>query len=247
MLADLFSILIHDHSPHIHDRGPHYYEFETDFIIREPWNAGSSVFFLVPVFYWVWRLKGNYHEHKIIVMILPFLFLNGVGSTLFHAFRASNFFLFLDFAPAAIMSLLLTYFFWNMVMGKWWISALVLVGSFLPRMLLFQYREELGFNRQDVVNFSYFLTGFLFIMPTLIIAWKTQWYRWHLIFVSIVFLSLSLVFRNLDERHEPLLPMGTHWLWHIVSAFAVFTLGYYLFYLKNKPFKPFFGKARVQV
>jgi hypothetical protein len=244
MLADLFSILLHDHSPHIHDRGPHYYEFETNALIHEPWNAGSSVFFLVPVFYWAWRLRGQYNQHQMIVMMLPFLFLNGVGSTLFHAFRASNFFLFLDFAPAAIMSLILTYHFWNRALGKAWVSAAVLIGSFGLRFLLFGFMRDLGLDRMAVVNFSYFLTGFMFLFPTLIIAWKTNWYRWHLIFLSIVFLSLALMFRNLDERPDQYLPMGTHWLWHIVSAFSVFTLGYYLYYLKGREFRPLLVKGQ---
>ena len=238
MVADLLSVLLHDHSPHVHDRGPHYFEFHHDAVLREPWNAWSSVFFLVPVIYWTWRLRGKYHEHQLIVMLLPFLFLNGIGSTLFHAFRASNFFLYLDFAPAAIMSLVLTYMFWKMLVGKWWVSVGIIILSFLPRILVFVYREELNLDRQDAVNISYFFTGMMFILPTLLITWRTNWYRWHLIFLSIVFLSFALLFRNLDERAEPLLPMGTHWLWHVVSALSVFTLGYYLYYLQRKEVRP---------
>ncbi len=241
MVADLFSILLHDHSPHIHDRGPHYYEFNDSWLIREPWNAASSVFFLVPVFYWLWRLKGEYRENNAIVMMLPLLFLNGLGSTFFHALRASNFFLFLDFAPAAVLMLILTYYFWNLIIGKPWVSVAIIVLSFVPRFFLFRYLDEWGLTRQDVVNFSYFFSGLMFFLPTMIINLKTGWYKWYLIFASIVLLSLSLMFRNLDDRTHPLLPMGTHWLWHVVSALSVFTLGYYLYYLKRRNIKTFFN------
>ena len=75
----------------IRDSGPFYHEFHADAFIKEPWNAYSSLFFLVPVIFWVWKLRGQYRENLIITLMLPLLFLNGIGSTLYHAFRAADF------------------------------------------------------------------------------------------------------------------------------------------------------------
>lgn len=77
----------------IFDRGPMYNEFVHDALIHEPWNAYSSLFFFIPVIFWLIYLRGKYRTYGIITALLPVLFLNGLGSTLFHAFRASNWFL----------------------------------------------------------------------------------------------------------------------------------------------------------
>lgn len=246
MITDPVSIFLHDHGNHIHDHGPHYYEFHEDLWIKEPWNAGSSVFFLVPVIYWYWRLRGQYKDHRIMMIILPFLAINGIGSTLYHAFRNSDVFLIMDGAPAAIMSLIVTYYFWYLLFPRWYIPGLILLGSFVLRGFMFWGVSEgvIAIPRQQAVNLSYFITGVMIILPTLMILLKTRWYKWELIFASVILLSLALLFRVLDTYDDPGLPMGTHWLWHIVSAFSVFTLGYYLVYLKRKELKPYIPKRQ---
>ena len=93
---------------YIYDSGPLYHEFQFDSWIREPWNAFSSLFFLVPVIFWLWRLRGQYRRYPMIIIFLPFLFLNGIGSSLYHAFRSSDLALMLDWMPAFIMNLLLS-------------------------------------------------------------------------------------------------------------------------------------------
>ena len=57
-----FISIIVDAREMIQDSGPWYHEFHGEANIKEPWNAFSSLFFLVPVFYWVWRLHGEYRK-----------------------------------------------------------------------------------------------------------------------------------------------------------------------------------------
>ena len=104
----------------IQDSGPLYHEFHADEWIKEPWNAFSSLFFLVPVLFWLWKLRGQYKKHMIITILLPLLFLNGLGSTLYHAFRSSDLFMILDGLPASLMSLTLSLYMWKRVGSKWW-------------------------------------------------------------------------------------------------------------------------------
>jgi len=234
MLKQAFITLLH-YSPSVTDRGPIYHEFHEDWFIKEPWNAISSLFFLIPVFYWIWKLKGRYKAYPMITCILPLLFLNGLGSTMYHAFRNSDFWLMLDFLPALIMMLTLGVYFWSRVTGSWkkgWLIVPIVIGL--------QITVRIGFQDAGgyIANIMYTLSGLSLIgIPVFIILSKTNWYKAYLILLTATFLVGAVVFRSLDWPSEnPLphiLPQGTHFLWHIVSAFAVFSLGWYLYYLRD--------------
>ena len=213
------------------DSGPHYHEYEPGLFIKEPWNAASSVFFLVPVFYWVWKLRGRYKEHAHITFMLPFLFLNGIGSTMFHALRGYDEWLFLDFAPAALMSLFVAGYLWNKLIRKVWLTVVVLIALNALRVLFF-----VGIELKDdlVANVNYLITGIMFLIPIIVILVRTKGYKWHLVVLTALFLGGALLFRYLDHPRPNLIePMGTHFLWHVTSALAVFSLGWYLFRIRH--------------
>ncbi len=231
----MLSILLQQTNPHIHDFGPNYHEFIADAVVKEPWNAYSSLFFLVPVIFWLFKLYGKYRENWMIVIILPFLFMNGVGSTLYHAFRDSNFFLILDFAPAIVICLITGTYLWTKILKKWYWGLLILLGAYLVAPLMIMLFERwLG---EVGGNIGYFTIGAAFLTPALLILLRTKFYKWTLVFWSVLLLNGALVFRSLDHPTPnpwpETLPMGTHFLWHILSALAVFTLGYYFYYIKN--------------
>ena len=120
----LDSLEIASRALEIADGGPIYYEFIHGATVKEPWNAWSSLFFFVPIVYWIWRLRGEYRENLIIVAILPFLFLNGLGSTLFHAFRSDPFYLLLDWLPASLMVITISTYLWTKLLRKWYFALL---------------------------------------------------------------------------------------------------------------------------
>ncbi len=104
----------------ITDGGPWYAETHiTDAIIVEPWNAFSSLAIAFPAFYFLWKIRKNPKQYGFLLAAIPFLMLNGIGSTLFHGFRTSRFFLIMDFLPALIVTLMITVYFWSKVLPKW--------------------------------------------------------------------------------------------------------------------------------
>lgn len=221
----------------IKDGGPFYNEFVAENAIKEPWNAYSSLLFFVPIVYWVIKLKGNYRKHFIFLLLLPLLFLNGLGSTLYHAFRSNEFFFYLDTLPAAGMSLSLASYFWYKVTSKLWLSITILVSiytaGFLARILVVDY---LHFTNMGP-NVLYLFVGIAFLSPVILILFKTSFYKWRLAVGSILLLCLALMFRSLDYPTENFfadwLSQGTHFLWHIFTVLAVFSLGFYVFHLNN--------------
>ena len=218
----------------IHDNGPVYNEFVHDHLIREPWNAYSSLFFFIPVFFWLWFLRGKYREHAFIVALLPLLFLNGLGSTLFHAFRSSNFFLVLDWLPAAIMSFSLSVFFWTRIVRKVYLAVAIVLGFYAFGIGAVMLLKEIVHISSPSVG--YFFSGAAFLIPVIIdlVRHRGRFAGWY--FASLGFLLASLAFRILDyptPNPFPWLPQGTHFLWHVFSSFAVFTLGMYIYKTKK--------------
>lgn len=217
------------------DNGPFYNEFHADATILEPWNAFSSLVFFIPVVYWLIRLRGEYKQHPIIVALLPLLFLNGLGSTLYHAFRNSAFFLYLDWLPASIMSFLLASYFWTYVWKKWYWGALSVIFLNVLGMLVIRLLNKVPNMEQFAPNIGYFVVGCAIFLPVFIQLYRNKFRFAYLIGLSVLFLSLSLLFRTLDyPTPNPFswLPQGTHFLWHVFSSFAVFSLGYYVYYVK---------------
>ena len=221
----------------INDNGPMYNEFVHNATVHEPWNAYSSLVFFIPILFWIWKLKGNYRQHLIIVAILPLLFLNGLGSTLFHAFRSAEAFHTLDWLPASLMSLVLATYFWNRITKKWYYSLLVVFGFFGVGKVTIFVLEPYESLRNYAPNISYLFVGLALFLPLFILLYKIKFRFFKSVILTLLFLVLALLSRTMDYPSENMfsntLPQGTHFLWHIFSAMAVFSLGFFLYNLTN--------------
>ncbi len=93
------------------DGGPIYAETDLSVLFTEPWNALSSLAILLPAVYWAVRLRGDYRTYSFIFYCIPLLFLGGLGSTLFHAFRVSKWLLLMDVLPTATLTLSVSFIF----------------------------------------------------------------------------------------------------------------------------------------
>jgi hemolysin III len=219
------------------DGGPIYSETNTHFLIVEPFNAISSLAYLIPALYWFIKLKGDYKDYPFLISCLPFLVLGGIGSTFYHAFRTSSFLLFLDVFPVAIVTFMVSVYFWIKIFKKWWYVFLVIIPFILARYFVFKVlslQTDLGFNatRQTAINISYFISGVMIFLPALILLIKTSFKNFLPLTTSCVLFILGLFFREMDTWNV-VLPMGTHWLWHISTAAGGYFLGEYLFRLRN--------------
>lgn len=206
------------------DGGQVYAETDMSRFIVEPWNAISSLFILFPAIYWGIKLRGKYLEYPFITFCIPLLFLGGLGSTLFHAFRSSRFLLLLDITPTAILTLALAIYFWVKVLpSRWWIIPVIGSGVGL-RIWIFQTMEG-----QASANASYAVSGIMLFIPTLLLLYKTKLAYSYFIFFSLGLFVLALIFRQTDNLQQNLLPMGTHFLWHILTGLGAFFLAEYLY------------------
>jgi hemolysin III len=211
------------------DGGGVYAETNTNNIIVEPWNAVSSLFLIVPSLYLLWKLRGSYRRHPFLLFCIPLLALGGLGSTFYHAFRASPIFLYMDVLPALLLTLSVSAYFWYRVLKNGWIVALIVGGSVVLRFwILFTLPSPLS------INLSYLVSGIVIFVPTLLLLFATRFKQSQLIILAILLLGISLLFRRLDNEFTDILPMGTHFLWHIFSAAGALFLAEYLYYIDHR-------------
>lgn len=212
----------------LQDGGAMYAETNPDHFIVEPWNALSSLLLILPAVYWAIRLKNRYGEYPFITCCIPLLFLGGLGSTLFHAFRVSPFFLYMDVLPTAILTLSLSIYFWTQAVGRWWIGAGIIIISIVCRMWIFSI-----FSPHTAINFSYAISGMVILIPLIYMLFKTHFQQSGSILFAVIFFALSLVFRETDAWEKQFFPMGTHFLWHAFSAVGALYLAEYLYFIES--------------
>jgi len=214
------------------DGGPIYAETDLTAWISEPWNAASSIAILFPAIYWAFRLRRNASDYRFLFLCMPFLFLGGLGSTLFHAFRSSRWLLWMDVLPTALLTLMVSIYFWIKILPRWWWVLIILIPGNLLRLFIFRYVDP-----PASINVSYFITGALIFLPLLLLLRKTSGVGARDMTLSIFFLALALFFRERDFLMTHLFPMGSHFLWHLSSGVGAFYLAKYLYKLRYQELK----------
>ncbi|MBU1369304.1 MAG: ceramidase [Bacteroidetes bacterium] len=210
------------------DGGPRYAEYHPEQLIVEPWNALSSVAMMLPAIYWFVKNSNNQSSNGFLYFAIAMVFLGGLGSTLFHAFRMSSVFLLLDVLPSALLTLALAIYFWLKILPKWWYVLLILVPVFVIRIFLFnQLSDHLA------INLSYAFSGLLVIVPLAILLIKTAYVGIVAVVLVLLSFSIALLFRQLDIHQFDFLPQGTHFLWHFFSAIGSFSMLWYLYILNQ--------------
>jgi hypothetical protein len=224
------------------DGGPVYFETDLNRFIVEPWNAFTSLTFLVPVFYLLWILRGRYKEFTFLVFwAAPLMAIGGIGSTIYHAFRVSPFFLIMDVLPIALLTLSVGIYLWLKILSRWWWVLVVIATSIGLRFLAFYI-----FKGNAQINASYFITGATIFIPGILFLFKTRFFEFSSLGYSVIFLALALFFRFADDYNPPLLPNGTHWLWHIFTSAGAIFLSVYLVRIKNIRVKPLVNEQSKQ-
>lgn len=213
------------------DGGPVYAETNLHHFIVEPWNAVSSLLIILPAVYWFFRIRKTWRSYEFMLFIIPLMILGGTGSTLFHAFRASRFFLFMDFLPEAVLTLALSIYLWIKVFRRWWYVFFVIVPTLFVRFFLFGKLPA-----HMAINLSYTITGIIAGLPIVILQFKTGFYKKGYVIGAILFFIAAILFRELDTYPFKWLPMGTHFLWHAFSGAGAWFILAYLYAFRNLEF-----------
>ncbi|SHG44807.1 ceramidase domain-containing protein [Cognatishimia maritima] len=179
----------------------------------EPVNAITNAAFLIAAII-MWRRSDGLRIAQLLCIIL---FAIGIGSFLFHTF-AQTWAGMADVFPIILYILVYIFAATRDFYGqKWWIAALAVV-------LFFPYTAALVPLFQQIPGFE--SSAAYGPVPLLIFIYAfglrngaLQTAKGLAIGASIV--CLSLFFRSIDEPLCNILPLGTHFMWHILNGIAL--------------------------
>lgn len=207
------------------DNGPIYAETHMGRFPVEPWNTLSDLAFLVVMLLSLEKTKFDFKRHSVSLASMPILFIGWLGGTLYHALRNNDLWRILDAAPIAAIALLVSVFLWYVLLGTVFRAAAVIVA---PSMIYSACdRFNLG-PQQMMIGIGYGFLASLIIVPAVLHCRKSHWRGAGLLISAIVSFGIAITFRQLDDRlSQSLLPMGSHWLWHVFGSItALFALKY---------------------
>ncbi len=227
------------------DGGPTYVETPTDPAnypdwIVEPWNTGSAALFVVIPLVWIWILRGRYRHHPFLTICLPILLLGGIGGLLYHGLRRYNAFRLMDAVPIYLLGLVVTIWIWIRLGPKLWhVFGMIALVVFLQ--ILWQVIQ---LPLHWTINLSYASLALLIVVPIVLALIRTRFRYAGWVYTSVICFAIAWVCRISDTIRPPLLPMGTHWLWHLFGAFCTASLSVYVYKLEGISLRePFSGRA----
>lgn len=200
------------------DFGPIYAETDLSRFPVEPWNAVSNLVFLGVAIYILKVTKLDYKKFPLLVVSLPILLVGFVGGTVFHATRTARIWLLMDYLPIMILSLLVsTYLLSKGIRSK--VGALAIVSAwFILARWIFSFPDLHIALR---ITFGYGSLALIILASGYIAAKESAELRGYLLRAGALFIA-ALCARYMDSYK--LLPMGTHFLWHLLGGASVFCL-----------------------
>ena len=185
----------------------------TDFTYwSEPINAVTNAAFLIAAWIMWRRVRGQ--GLPLAMGMVVILAVIGVGSYLFHTY-AQVWSAMADVVPIALFILLYVFAATRDFLGMpTWVAAGV-------TLLFIPYSAALGalFNLMPFFEVSsfYWPVPVLIIVYALLLAFREPVTARGL-GIGAVVLIVSLTFRSVDEALCDLIPIGTHFMWHILNG-----------------------------
>ena len=187
----------------------------------EPVNALTNLSFVVAaVAPWYWARQRRVLVPEIRVLLALILAV-GIGSGLFHTF-ATGWAQIADVLPILLLQL-----------GFMWIYSSRMMQVSVPTLLIITlvFLAAAFLGRQ----FPQLLNGSLIYAPALLLLTVLGIYHYRhagnrrsvLLIASSIFL-LSLLFRTIDLAVCETLPLGTHFLWHLLNGVVAYLAVYAL-------------------
>ena len=210
------------------DMGPVYAETNLNRFPAEPWATFTNIIFLLVVVYWARRIRGKAGRHGMMRLALPILVLGWFGGTVYHATRSHVIWLTLDWMPILVLALVAAWWFWRGALGR---PLLALAGVLIPFVIMMGVHGAFhGMPRSAHITVGYCIMAASIILPSAlhcIVRYRAGW-PWLVAAVGLFVIAITA--RQIDMTlGVRLLPMGTHFLWHIFGGMATFCLFGYIY------------------
>lgn len=208
------------------DFGPRYAETDLSRFPVEPWNTFSDVIFLLIIVLFAARTRLNLRRHPFIVSALPLLLVGAIGGLLYHATRSSNLWLILDFMPIAILC-------FGAFLYLWFETLRIKPAIFRAASIIFVGANLLAWTaiRPQLPNISltYALLAADVVASALVHCAARAFRSWRLLALAALLITFAIAAREYDAQSSSVLPMGSHFLWHLFGGASVFALMEYCY------------------
>jgi hypothetical protein len=214
------------------DNGPRYVETNLDHYIREPCNAVTALVFVAIVIFFMFRIRGRFREHPFLCVCMPVLLAGGIGGTIYHARRLYQVFFYMDVIPIVLLVAMGSVYLWLRLKPRGWqVAGLVaLIVAIAALSALFLFKDE----RHVAIIVQYVGLAILMLLPVVIVLWRTNYRHFQIIKLAMVCFGFAILFRFLDPVSAPILPIGTHWLWHLLGAATTALLSEYFYRIETE-------------
>jgi hypothetical protein len=201
-----------------------YCERLSDAFWGEPWNALTNSAFLLAACaaLLLWRRAGGHDRPALILILLVFAI--GIGSFLFHA-MPRPWTLAADVVPIQLFA----FSYFGLALARFLDLRPVATGLGTLAFLAFALSISWGLTPslpqafRGSAGYAAFLLGLIGMAGAL---WRRpgRMETARLLGVAGLLFALSLTFRTLDGPLCASLPLGTHWLWHLLNATVLYLL-----------------------
>jgi hemolysin III len=207
------------------DGGLWYSETNPTHTIMEPFNAASALVFVGIALWWLIQLRGQFAQRTFLYVCAVILLVGAVGGSIYHAFRYSAIFIYMDWVPILVLCLMAsTYFLFRLMASIKW--ALLIIGLImLIQVVIWNYGNVNGHYN---INTNYALMAATVLGPILLYLRKQKFRHGHLVVGAFSAFLFALLFRIVD--YDKWLSIGTHFLWHLFGALTCHLLFLYVYY-----------------
>lgn len=215
------------------DGGLWYTETNPANMIVEPFNAASAMVFIGIALWWLFQLKGQFSERAFLYSCAVILLIGAVGGSIYHAFRYSAIFIYMDWVPILILCLMASTYFIFRLTRNLMASLLIIFLIMLIQVAIWNYGNGNGHYN---INTNYALMAATILVPVFLFLRKTRYENAYLVIGAFAAFLCALICRIVDYEHW--LSMGTHFLWHLFGALACHLMFQYVYLsgtLKSKP------------
>ncbi|MEQ1849055.1 MAG: ceramidase domain-containing protein [Candidatus Peribacteraceae bacterium] len=185
----------------------------------EPLNAISNLGFILVALYIIRR-----HRTIELLPVGVLTLLLGLGSFAWHTFRSIPTY-YADTAPLAFLLLLVTYLIFKRYHAYAPIVGFLVIGIIYS---ILEYHFVLADPGCSEIYFSIILT----LLGLVVLQWIAKKQRTTQLFTVFILFSVGYGIRQLDQVlcNSPIFSYGTHWIWHLICAGAIY---YAIQYLKK--------------
>lgn len=182
----------------------------------EPLNAVTNMaFFLAAYFALALASDENAINRKTLILI-ELIAIIGIGSALFHTF-ATKLTLLSDVIPILVFQIA---FIWFYALSVIKLSVVKTAGLFGVFMALTVAAENAPAH---ILNGSLgYAPAILFLFGFGVWHWRAKMRERYVLLIASVVFMVSLTFRSIDMAVCHTLPMGTHFMWHILNGCVLY-------------------------